>query len=86
MNIVKESRIPDSLFQLCNPVLDSVRDQGFLVFPYESLMDQVDWVDELVSPTKDRERVIYGPDQKPSIDELLFGSPGLYIDVPGPNF
>jgi len=86
VSVVKESRIPESLFQFCNPVLDAVRDECFLVFPYESLMDQVDWIDDLISPTKERERVPYGPGQKPTIDELLFGSVGLYIDIPGLNF
>jgi hypothetical protein len=86
VSAVKESRIPDSFFQFSNPLFDSMRDQGFLVFPYESLMDQVDWVDDLIDPTTDQERVIYGPDRNPTVDDLLFGSPGLYIDVPGLNF
>ena len=86
LNVVKESRIPVSLFQFCNPVFDSIKNRGFHVFPYESLMDEVDWIDDLISPITDRERVIYGPDQKPTIAELLFGSPGLYIDIPGMNF
>jgi len=86
VNVVKDSRIPVSLFQFCNPVIDSIKDKGFHVFPYQSLMDEVDWIDDLISPITDRERVIYGPDQKPTIAELLFGSPGLYIDNPGVDF
>ncbi len=86
VNVVKENRIPVSLLPFCHPIFDCMRNRGFSIFLYENLMDQVDWVDDLITPIGEHERVIYGPDRKPTIAELLFGSPGLYIDVPGLNF
>lgn len=86
VKVVKEAKVPASLVKVSNPFLNCFKDMGFAVFPYESLGEQVDWVDDLAGPSTIWHRVIYKPYQKPSIGELLFGSPGLYIDIRGLNF